>query len=375
MKRKLFMMLQVALVALLAMSCKGQEPDIPEEPGELLKGKITLLVDQDMIRADGGVANFTVRLVDTAGSAHDVTKDAEIYITEGGGELLKSTSFATEQVGTYTFYALYGFEVSNEVNVSVVRGVVDLPADAEPTKTDFKHRIILLQHTGTACPNCPSLMSTLKHLSEDSAYADRYLHVASHSYSESANYPDPARNPAALQLSSTLGVSLYPWLTFNLSTETAYELEDIKEYIDELQQSKADVGIAASVSCAEGNIYANVAVKAAKGENYRVAVWVLEDGIFASQSGATAQWQNSHNNALRDMAGTEKLDRIYGRSIGYVEAGTTREAIFAVPMGSDWNSNYCEALIIVTAENNKGKFDVVNVATCPVGSSINYDYN
>jgi len=61
-----------------------------------------------------------------------------------------------------------------EVSDNVV--IPELPDDPQPENTSFAHRIMLLQHTGTYCPNCPRLMSSLKELSEDD---DLFRHFSS----------------------------------------------------------------------------------------------------------------------------------------------------------------------------------------------------
>ena len=57
-------------------------------------------------------------------------------------------------------------------------------------------------------------------------------------------------------------------------------------------------------------------MKAAKACQYRIAVWVLEDGIRGKQEGASEDWMNTHGNALRAMAGNTLNMRIYGEKMG-----------------------------------------------------------
>ena len=45
-------------------------------------------------------------------------------------------------------------------------------ADPQEGSTSFQHRIMLLQHTGTYCPNCPTLMSSLKEVAEEIVKVD-----------------------------------------------------------------------------------------------------------------------------------------------------------------------------------------------------------
>lgn len=363
-----------ALLALLCGSCEGQQSGVEGDDTQL-EGAISIITDRNIIRTNGSdYATLTILLTDSQGVIHDISSEAEIYCGEDTTPLATPT-FATTTEGSYEFYALYGFEVSNSVNIKAVDGIADIPADPHPASTDFTHRMLLIQHTGTGCPNCPQLMSILKALSEDSAYASRYHHVASHSYS-TLEEGDKAYSSAATLLSRTVNPGrIYPWLTFNLTDEYAHESDDIKAAIDRLHLPTAEVAIAASATLIDGSVYTNISVKAAKSNQYRVALWLLEDSIASTQSSATASWQNIHNNCLREMVGENRTERIYGSNFGTIEQGKSLEQIIECPVATDWRADNCEMLIIVSKSDGYGNFELVNCALCPVGSNIEFAYN
>ena len=370
MKKTLFMAL---LAPVFLFGCQGVTPDDSETPGggstSDLKGTITLYADHDIIMADGSYATeLTVLLTDNSGVEHDVTSDVEIYY-EGNDTPLTSPEFKTSVEDEYRFYAVRGFDISNTVAVRAVKGVPALPKDSEADATDFRHRMLLVQHTGNECPNCPRLMDVLRKLAGDEAYASKYLHVASHSY----NDDDAAYSSAASTLSRALNLpGYYPWLTFNLTTNEALDLAEIKAGIDEYHKDVADAGIQASAALVGNTVYANVELKAAVSSKYRVAVWLLEDNIHSMQSGATASWQNMHENCLRAMAGSTKNESIYGKPVGTVEAGESYDFISAIDMDPNWKAENCKLVIIAVAGN--GDYDLVNCTVCPVGGSVSYDY-
>lgn len=252
--------------------------------------------------------------------------------------------------------------------------IPELPADPQPGSTDFSHRILLLQHTGTACPNCPQLMASLKTLAEDDSYTAKYQHVAAHSYNQS----DPAYSKAAENLSQAFCSKYYPELTFNLtkeSTGTSLAVDVIKSHIDDLHQEAADAGIAASVLQTGSSLGVNVQVKAAKESQYRIAVWVLEDGIRAKQDGAFEDWMNTHSNAVRAMAGTTLNLRIYGESLDILKKGETAEKSFVIDIEDGWNVENCKVMVLVNAATDDGRYDLANCAICPLGESVPYRYN
>lgn len=253
-------------------------------------------------------------------------------------------------------------------------GIPELPADPQPDNTNFSHRIMLLQHTGTYCPNCPNLMTSLKEVAQDNRYNDRYVHVASHSYNQEG---DAAYSDAAAKLSQAFCSGYYPELTFNLTTEntgTSISAETIKSYIDALHKENADVGISAAADVQNGNMYVNTEIKVAKENIYRIAVWVLEDGIESEQDGATADWQHIHNNALRTMAGESLNLRIYGTKLDRMVSGDKKSKGFTIKLDEGWDPEKCKALIIVNAADQEGKYDVANCIICPAGESVTYDY-
>lgn len=252
--------------------------------------------------------------------------------------------------------------------------VPELPADPEPGNTSFNHRILLLQHTGTYCSNCPNLMTSLKALSEMDEYASRYQHVAAHSYNETG---DPAYSQAAANLSQAFCSGYYPELTFNLTREntgTSLAVSTITGIIDQLHKEAADVGIAAATGLSGSTIGVNVQIKAAKAGQYRIAVWVLEDGIRGKQEGASEDWMNTHGNAVRAMAGNTLNMRIYGEKMGELQVGQTAEKSFSVALDETWKVENCKVLVVVNAAGADGRYDLANCALCPIGGVVTYDY-
>lgn len=252
--------------------------------------------------------------------------------------------------------------------------VPELPADPEPGNTSFNHRILLLQHTGTYCSNCPNLMTSLKALSELDEYADKYQHVAAHSYNEEG---DPAYSQAAVNLSQAFCSGYYPELTFNLTREntgTSLAVSTITSIIDQLHKESADVGITAAAGLSGNAVGVNVQIKAAKAGQYRIAVWVLEDGIRGKQEGATDDWMNTHENAIRAMAGSTLNLRIYGEKMGELQPGQTAEKSFSIALDEAWKAESCKVLVLVNAAGTDGRYDLANCALCPIGDVVTYDY-
>lgn len=343
-------------------------------PAPVISGPVTLECDKDKLRCDGADAvSFTVTVTDEEGRQHDVTEYAEIY-DKATHDVVTEGKFSTEVEGVYTFYAVYGLSLSNEVVVRAVDEIPVLPADPQESNLSFRHRMLLVQHTGTGCVNCPRMMESLKTLSADPAYNELYHHVASHSYNDGAG--DAAYSEAARNLSMVYNTSgNYPSLTFNLTNvATGTDLKEIKSQIDQLAKPTADAGIAASVILSGDDILVNVEVKSAVKNNYRVAAWVLEDDIYSVQTGMYESWHNVHENALRYMAGAISQFSFVGEKVGTLEPGMKAQKMFVIPSEDNWDINNCEILVFVTAADENGNYDITNCALCQIGDTVSYDY-
>ena len=207
--------------------------------------------------------------------------------------------------GKYEFYAVAGNIITETVVVTVLPSIPELPADSDEANTSFKHRILLIDHTGNTCGYCPQMMLALKEVSESGDYHSKYYEAMAHSYAST----DPATSAAANAISSYYGVNSYPTLTYNFlhPTTSSFNAEHIKQQIDAQWKEAADAGIAASASLAAKSVVVNTEVKAAVENEYRITAWLLEDGIEANQINATESWMNIHNNAIRQASTTSPI--------------------------------------------------------------------
>lgn len=373
MMKRFFKSAFLSVLSLWALSSCGNTSDM-KEAVPVIPGEIEFTADTDQVRSDGvDAVTFTVRVTDAEGAVHDVTKHAEIYLSYEKTPL-STNVFTTDKEGEYVFYAVYGLKVSQDIVVTAINDVPELPADPQEGNLSFKHRMLLVQHTGATCSNCPRMMEALKNLAQDASYSSLYHHVASHSYN--GGEADAAYSEAARDLSMAYNISgFYPMLTFNLtSTAVGSDLQEIKSTIDALKKDKADAGIAASVKLSGDDILVNVEVKAAQANSYRVAAWLLEDDIYSLQSGMSESWHNTHDNAIRYAAGKASQLSFAGDKLGRLEAGDKAGKVFVLPVDKSWVTDNCEVLVIVTAADANGNYDVANCVLCQIGESVAYDY-
>ncbi len=350
----------IVAAATLAVGCGGDNPENVDKP----KGGATLKADVQSVEVNNPIT-FTV----TAEDGTDITAEATIYDKTHDFQAVTNPFTPTED-GKYEFYAVAGNAITETIEVVVLPSIPALPADTNEASTEFKHRILLVDHTGNTCGYCPKMMLALKEVSETGDYHSKYYEAMSHSYASS----DPATSASANAISSYFGVTSYPALTYNFaySTSSSYNAEHIKSQIDAQWKESADAGIAASASLATSSVVVNAEVKAAVENEYRITAWLLEDGIVANQTNGTEEWMNTHNNAIRQAV---KTNPISGMELGTIKAGEKASLAMSLEItSSKWVRDNLKVMVIASAKNANGKFEVVNVAICPVDGSVTYDY-
>lgn len=349
----------IAAAATLMVGCGGE--DNPVNPAT---GGATLKADVLSVEVNKPIT-FTV----IADDGTDITAEAAIF-DKTHDFVQVSNPYTPTEDGKYEFYAVAGNIFTETIEVVVLPTIPALPEDTNESGTAFNHRILLVDHTGNTCGYCPQMMLALKEVAETGDYHSKYYEAMAHSYASS----DPATSTAANAISSYYGVSGYPTLTYNFaySTSSSYNAEHIKAQIDAQWKESADAGIAASASLATKSVVVNAEVKAAVENDYRITAWLLEDGIVANQTNATEEWMNTHDNAIRQAATTSPIS---GTDLGVIKAGEKASLAMSLEItGSKWNRDNFKVMVIASAKNDKGKFEVVNVAICPVGGSVAYDY-
>ena len=362
---KLTKFFALALAALAFVGCDTEKNPGSGSNEQKPTGDATLVANNNSVEVNTPI-EFTV----TAADGTDLTAEAVIY-DKSHDYTVVDNPFTPTSDGEYEFYAVAGNIITPTIKVNVVPTIPALPDDAQPENTVFNHRILLVDHTGNTCGYCPQMMKALKTVSETGDYHSKYYEAMAHTYSNG----DPAFSGAASVISNHHGVSSYPTLTYNFyhTTQSSYNDAHIMGQIDQLWKAEgADAGIAAAASLASTSVIVNTEVKAAVANDYRITAWLLEDGIYAKQTNATEEWMNTHDNAIRQRVSSNDIS---GVDLGAIAAGETKSTALTLNIvGNKWNRDNLKVMVIVSAKNAKGQFEVANVAICPMNDVVTYDY-
>lgn len=323
----------------------------------------------------GESVSFTVTFANT-----DVTASSTIYDYYTKTEV--SNPYTPTEVAERVFFAKYNGASSNVFTVTVVPSdTPTLPADSAPDSYDFNQRILLVSHTGAGCGYCPPTKQAFKDAEENVYYKDKFNTVYSYSLSSGeACYSSAAKtlwNYYVNVCKTGDYLSGYPSFTtnfcFNYTGKT-----NITDRIDTFWDKNVSASVALATKRDGNKLIVNAAVKSKKDQNIKIALWLLEDDVYATQSGATASWMHTHHNVMRDgITGLSSTD-IAGVDFGYVNAYTTYERVMEQELfiANSWNINNCKLIAIISAPSSKydGKYEVVNTAICEIGGSVGFDY-
>ena len=238
--------------------------------------------------------------------------------------------------------------------------------------------MLIVDHTGVGCGYCPNMKSALKALEENSDYAHKFNIVYAYSYSSNEVCYSSASKTLwqyyeGVCSTSYMPLTGYPSATFNFCRNFAAAPGHMESKVDEywVENPTASVALAATIN--EGKYVVNVEVKSAVAQNIHIALWALEDGIYAKQSGGSAEWMNNHHSVLRDaLTGVSKSD-ISGIDFGYMQAKVLEFELFEA---TAWNSDNFKLIAIISSPNEEfdNRYEVINSAMCEIDSAKAHEY-
>ena len=149
---------------------------------------------------------------------------------------------------------------------------------------------------------------------------------------------------------------------------------DIRKVVETYTAKDAKSAIAAVVRAdkASNKVEVEAKIKIAEGGSYRVAAWLLEDGILDnSQQNYTDLTDDfsTHNNVLRQSSASLAFGDKLGDSL---PAGSTEDYSCSFTLSSEKMDN-CRVVIMVTAPEG-GVFAVDNVVMCPLNDKVGFEY-
>ena len=298
---KLTKIFAFALAALAFVGCGNDSTDNGGTPSKPASGNINLKADKTAVQI-GEEVTFTVTDI----NGNDVTADALIYEAKSLEECENAT-FSSDKAGSYSFFATYGRENSNYVTVKVLAEMPEFPTDSDPANLVFKHRPVLIDHTGVNCGFCPEATDNIHSLANSKEWKDKFNEVTCHGGTYAPMGSDPGASAVAQLLNAfhSKYISGYPTIIFNLhSNVNGRSVSAMRTVLNSIYKEEgADVGIALNVTGDDTNLLCAATIKSAVTQEYWVNAWLLESDIWSpNQSGGKTAAHKTYNYALRNVA-------------------------------------------------------------------------
>lgn len=356
-----------AFAALAFVGCDEKTPD-QKEPLPTPTGDIKLAADKTAVEI-GETVTFTV----TDAENQDVTSQALIY-DENFNEVGSQVTF--NESGSYSFFATVGSANSNYVSVVVMADVPVVPEDPQPENFIFNHRAVVIDQTGVNCGYCPNATDQLKTL-ENTEWHKYYNEVTCHAGSYAGGDPGNSAAANALNQFQSSMISGYPCILVNFyGKPNGYGYNDIIKVLQPyVQKDGVDVGISLAVTGDESCVYAAAQVKSGVAQEYKITAWLLESNIYSpNQAGATKDYHKIYNNALRNMSHEYSKTNVQGDSYTF-EANEVKDLAFELEMISNkWKLENMSVLVIVSAKDANGRWEVANSAVCKINEAKEFEY-
>lgn len=332
---------------------------------------LLLSADKNSIKANNSdKISFTVTI-----DGENVTAESELYLRND--TKLDALSFLTDEAGSYTFYAVYDGEKTNEISIN-----------ATYVNLEFQMQHFVVQIASTVCPNCPQLTNEIeKYIAYNRSI---YNVVALHPYGKICNSAlAGALASTAIQFAGIANISSppagvidlhYPFYLYPTTTRTRMEEQFHKA--SNARDRMAETGIAIQSNVNNGNIDFTIKVKSVNTNEYRFFAFVVEDKINHSQrsfdeNGNSIVIENyEHNNVATYML--EGEDPLTGVSLGEIQKGNEITRKFSINTSNfntkrEVNLDNCR-IVAYTLRDIGGRYYIDNATNCPVNGTVRYKY-
>lgn len=237
-----------------------------------------------------------------------------------------------------------------------------------PDGDKFVRHHCVMEFTGAWCSNCPDGLNTLKMIIESNKGEETIHVIALH---DSTGGGDPMATPLTNTIFNDFKLNAYPSYVMNLEiggTLTS-EWSALNRYLRSASK-ECDCGLALTTNYNASNRSGSVTVKAlsnVKG-TYRVALYLLEDGIVSAQKhGSQTREDYIHNHVMRQLLSSSYK----GDNLGELTAGNEASKSYDFTISNDYDAEQC-TFCAVLIDNATGF--VANVAVCEAaGGSAVYD--
>lgn len=332
-----------ALTFILIASCSKTEDNVP-----LTTPTAEITVDKIVREASLRNQEIPFRVVNEAGE--DVSDITTFFVD---GNEITGSIFSSPTVGEFEVYGVY-MEGGVEITTNTVGFRVIIP----------ERKVVIEDYTGVWCVWCPRVTAAVEWVHE---LTDKVSVVAIHEVGDGV-FPDPMHFSQVLDLKNEFGLDGLPAGQINRTTSWILPTVPNINHIEAATSQAGEVtniGIGVN-SQLNGNaliVETNVAYEEGSGQNDKLVVYLVENGIVYPQYNAYNAIEESiyyglgdpiedfvHNDVLR-----ASLSDVFGDVIPATGALEEYTKTYNFNIPSEYNKENLGIVVMVVDENNTAK--------------------
>ena len=291
-------------------------------------------------------------------------------------------AYTANKAGKKSFWVGYKTKNTRETPVTITAVSSAIPArpvDPQPANTDFVHRAMFTQLTGTWCGYCPNMIEAFHYMFENEQYKDKFVHTAVHGGDEFRLTLPNGRDLASI-LNTSGG---YPYtianLAYGLDTNNSVEsnIGAIMGAIESTLKTPARAGIAVRTELKDNMLLVRASVKVSHDGEYSIGAWLVESGLYAAQSNYTnikEDYIDIHENVVRIADSNPEGSDFKGHPMGHIAKGESADHLFIMELDPSWKTENCHLVLFVsTTQHNQ--YAITNaVKTVSLTSGVEFEY-
>lgn len=291
-------------------------------------------------------------------------------------------AYTANKAGKKSFWVGYKTKNTRETPVTITAVSSAIPArpvDPQPANTDFVHRAMFTQLTGTWCGYCPNMIEAFHYMFENEQYKDKFVHTAVHGGDDFSLTLPNGRDLASI-LNTSGG---YPYtianLAYGLDTNNSVEsnISAIMGAIESTLKTPARAGIAVRTELKDNMLLVRASVKVSHDGEYSIGAWLVESGLYAAQSNYTnikEDYIDIHENVVRIADSNPEGSDFKGHPMGHIAKGESADHLFIMELDPSWNVENCH-LVLFASTIQHNQYTMTNaVKTTSLTSGVEFEY-
>ncbi|MDR3193732.1 MAG: Omp28-related outer membrane protein, partial [Tannerella sp.] len=233
---------------------------------------------------------------------------------------LAEAAFATDDPGTHRFYAVYDGDTTETCRV-----------EAEYEPIPFLRQYLIMQFTGTSCPNCPNMTAAIQSVLDEWA-SSRMIHVIR--LHLNGKHCNSTLAGAIAETSNGLSSDyFFPSTLVDLREEVPLYAtttpRELKRALSNSGTAPAETGIAIESQLNGAYIDIKVKLRATRADRYQFYAFIVEDDIHRNQAVPAGGWESYIHDDVATYLISDANPR-EGIDMGFIEPGEEAVRNFSI---------------------------------------------